>query len=337
MDDSAHGTRDRRGHYRPNGALQIAPVYRWPPRLAEVLAWLPGYFLPWNLAFAASAVLWWAVVLPERAVMQSLAPGWILWLLAVNAGAVALFYGAFELRLYIRRAQGARFKYNPAFPADRPARSFLFGRQDRDNIARTFLSGVPIWTGVQVLVLWAWANGWGNWIGLDESPVYLVLVALLIPALHEFHFYCIHRLIHVPWLYRHVHAVHHKAVNPSPWSSLAMHPLEHLLYFSSMAYHLVLPSHPLLALYQLHFAGFGAIPGHVGFDKVELGEARAMDTHAYTHYLHHKYFEVNYGDGLIPFDKLFGTWHDGTEAGDAGMRDRLARMSHARRSTPCPP
>lgn len=332
MDETRFGRRDRRGHFRPVDPLDIAPFFRRPLRLAEILRWLPCYFLPWNLIFAASAVLWWAVILPDRAVLQTLSAGWILWLLAVNAVAVLLFYGAFELRLYLRRAQGTRFKYNPVFPADRPARTFWLGRQDRDNIARTFLFGVPIWTAIQALVLWAWARGWGNWIGLSEHPLWLGLFALLIPALHELHFYCIHRLIHTDWLYRHIHAVHHKAINPSPWSSLAMHPVEHLLYFSSMLYHLVLPSHPLLALYQLHFAGFGAIPGHVGFDKLELGRERLADTHAYAHYLHHKHFEVNYGDGLIPFDKLFGTWHDGTEAGDTAMRDRLRRINAARQT-----
>ena len=39
-------------------------------------------------------------------------------------------------------------------------------------------------------------------------------------------------------------------------------------------YHLIIPSNPIIALYQLHYAGFGAIPGHVGFDKVEVGEDR---------------------------------------------------------------
>jgi hypothetical protein len=29
-----------------------------------------------------------------------------------------------------------------------------------------------------------------------------------------------------------VHSVHHNSVNPSPWSSLSMHPVEHLLYWS---------------------------------------------------------------------------------------------------------
>ena len=101
-----------------------------------------------------------------------------------------------------------------------------------------------------------------------------------------------------------------------------MHPVEHLLYLSTILYHLILPSHPLLALYQLHYAGFGAVPGHVGFDKVEITDDTAIDSHAYIHYLHHKYFEVNYGDGLIPIDKWTGTFHDGTKASDDRMKQR---------------
>ena len=326
MDETRIGRRDHRGHFRPNAPLTVSPFFRKPFRLAAVLKWLPGYFLPWNVVFALSAVLWWVVFIPQKATMQTLAPGWILQVLVINTIAVVLFYGFFEWRLYLRRSQETRFKYNPAFPADRPSRTFLFGRQDLDNIARTLISGVPIWTGWQVFVLWLWANDLGLWVGLMDSPVYLAFLALIVPILHQFHFYMIHRLIHTPILYKWVHSIHHKAVNPSPWSSLAMHPVEHLLYFSTVLFHLILPSHPLLAIYQLHKAGFGAIPGHVGFEKMEIGQEHLMDMHAYNHYLHHKYFEVNYGDGLVPFDKLFGTFHDGTEAADEAMRARLKRM-----------
>ncbi len=326
MDETSIGSRDDRGHFQPNAPLKISPFFRTPFRWRDVVSWLPGYFLPWNIIFALSAVIWWVFIIPDKAVMQVVAPGWVLRLLAVNAVAVLAFYGFFEWKLYVRRRQGTRYKYNPAFPADRRARTFLFGRQDWDNMARTMLSGVPVWTSWQVLILWAWANDVGLWIGLMDSPVYLALLAIFVPILHQFHFYCIHRLIHTPFLYKWVHSVHHKAVNPSPWSSLAMHPVEHILYFSTALFHVILPSHPLLAIYQLHKAGFGAIPGHVGFEKIELGDERLMDAHAYNHYLHHKYFEVNYGDGLVPFDKLFGTFHDGTETADLAMRERLKRV-----------
>ncbi|WP_421695640.1 hypothetical protein [Aestuariivirga sp.] len=51
-----------------------------------------------------------------------------------------------------------------------------------------------------------------------------------------------------------------------------------------------------------------------------------LDTHAYIHYLHHKFFEVNNGwDGLIPLDKWFGNWHCGAREGQQSMEDRLAK------------
>ena len=37
-----------------------------------------------------------------------------------------------------------------------------------------------------------------------------------------------------------------------------MHPVEHLFYRSGALIHLILPLHPLLALYHLNLAGYGA-------------------------------------------------------------------------------
>ena len=85
----------------------------------------------------------------------------------------------------------------------------------------------------------------------------------------------------------------------------------------------MLPSNPIIVLYQLDFTGFGAVPSHVGFDKVEISSKKAFDTHAYMHYLHHKYFNVNYGgDGLVPFDRVFGTYHDGSKKSDIRFKPK---------------
>lgn len=340
MDDLRFGTRDKRGNYTPNEPAATAPLFTLPPRPLALLKWLPSYFLPYNALFFVSALVWWAWIVPPVAVMQTLAWGWVLWLFAVNAVAVFLWYSAFELHLYIRRAQGNRFKYNGKFPADTPSDVFWFKSQNLDNFLRGMLTGVPIWTGLQVLVLWAFANGYVPWLTFAEHPVWLGVLCLIVPVIHEFHFFCIHRLIHTPFLYKWVHSVHHNSINPSPWSSLSMHPVEHLFYFSTILYHLILPSNPVIALYQLHVAGFGAVPGHVGFDKVEVTETSAISTHAYIHYLHHKYFEVNYGDGLIPIDRWIGTFHDGTKAADERMKERFRRKKdrmNARKGEAAPP
>ena len=105
-----------------------------------------------------------------------------------------------------------------------------------------------------------------------------------------------------------------------------MHPVEAFIYHAVALWHLVIPSNPIIGLFQLHLAGFGAINGHIGFDKLEITGKATLTSHAYIHYLHHKYFEVNYGgDGLIPLDRWFGTWHDGTKEGDAMMDARFQR------------
>ena len=112
-----------------------------------------------------------------------------------------------------------------------------------------------------------------------------------------------------------------------------MHPVEHLLYWSDSLIHVLVPSHPLLLLYNLQITGTGAVVGHVGFDKMEAGENGGIDTHAFAHYLHHKHFEVNYADGATGIDRLFGTWHDGSKEGQAIMEARYAKKV-ARMNTP---
>ncbi len=332
MDDTQFGVHNKRGDFTPNAPREIAPFWAWPPQPLKVLKWLPGLLWPWNLIHLTTALLWWYFVVPDQDTLKVLSWSWPLYLLAVNWAACFVFYGFFEWRLYSRKAQGIRFKYHHKFPADQPSDVFWFKSQNIDNFLRSFLISIPLWTVVQVIFLWCFANGWATTVSWEEHPVYLVVLMLLTPAIHEVHFYVIHRAIHWKWMYKWVHSIHHNSVNPTPWSSLSMHPLEAFLYHSVALWHLVIPSNPLVAMFQLHAAGFGAINGHLGFEKLEVSGDVAVDSHAYTHYLHHKYFDVNFGgDGFVPLDKWLGTWHNGTKEGDRLMQaryeEKLKRMN----------
>jgi sterol desaturase/sphingolipid hydroxylase (fatty acid hydroxylase superfamily) len=336
LDDLLYGTRDQRGDWTPNRRMEIAPFWAWPPRIGRALSWIPEYLWPWNAFHAAVTLAYWYLVIPEIETMKTLSWGWALWLYAINAAAIFVMYGSIELFYYVKRRQGTRFKFNHKFPADQPSDVFWFKSQNIDNFLRSFLVTVPMWTLVEVLFLWVFANGWVPWLAWADHPVYLAALVFFAPFLHEAHFFFIHRAIHWPPLYKWVHSVHHNSINPSPWSSLSMHPVEGFVYHGVAFWHLVIPSNPIVALFQLHIAAFGAVNGHIGFDKLELTDEKALDSHAFTHYLHHKYFEVNYGgDGLVPLDKWFGTWHDGTKEGDRLMQDRFKRKKqrlNARRS-----
>lgn len=326
MDDLQHGTRNKRGDWAPTEHLALAPFWSWPPRLAQLLAWVMGYIWPWNLVVIVTAALWWNFVLPDTATLRTLAWGWTLKLFAANWLGLCAYYGFFEWRYYRRRVQDRSYKYNGRFPADQPSDVFWFRSQNIDNFLRSFFVSVPIGTAIEVLLLWSFANGWAPSVAWSEHPAYLVALVLLAPILHEVHFFFIHRLIHWGPLYRWVHSVHHNSVNPSPWSSMSMHPVESAAYFGVALWTLVIPSHPFLAVFLFHAAAFGAIVGHLGFDQLALPGGGAQKSSAHAHYLHHKYFEVNYCDnGFFPLDKWFGSWHDGSPEGERLMQERFKK------------
>ena len=75
--------------------------------------------------------------------------------------------------------------------------------------------------------------------------------------------------------------------------------------------------------------------GHTGFDRLVVGEDASMDASYYAHYLHHKYFEVNYADGMVPLDKWFGSFHDGTPEAHEAMKARRRRRGARIRRRRC--
>jgi sterol desaturase/sphingolipid hydroxylase (fatty acid hydroxylase superfamily) len=75
-----------------------------------------------------------------------------------------------------------------------------------------------------------------------------------------------------------------------------MHPAEHVRYFRAAVLHWLVPSHPIHAMYTLFHLTMAPVPGHSGFERAEVGNG-SIATHGYAHYLHHKFFEVDYTDG----------------------------------------
>ena len=48
------------------------------------------------------------------------------------------------------------------------------------------------------------------------------------------------------------------------------------------------------------------------------------------HQLHHRFCDCNYGSYETPWDKVFGSFHDGTEHGDRLIKARRKRMFERR-------
>ena len=70
MDDLQFGTRDKRGNWRPSKKLTTGPLFELPPNLKKILAWLPGYFVPWNALFFGLAAAFWFWLTPAKETMK---------------------------------------------------------------------------------------------------------------------------------------------------------------------------------------------------------------------------------------------------------------------------
>ena len=221
---------------------------------------------------------------------------------------------------YHVQTPGIDVQVQPKWPNEK-APTFLWGDQVRDNAFWSIASGGTIWTAYEVAMMWAYANGAIPYLDWESQPVAFVLLLSAILLWQETHFDLTHRLLHWKPLYRTVHYLHHKNVSIGPWSGISMHPAEHIIYFSCVLIFLIVPSHPIHTMFLLQVAALGAAVGHTGFDKFVV-KGKITLPGEFFHYLHHRYFECNYGTLLVPFDLWFGTFHDGSPEAHARMQMR---------------
>ena len=194
-------------------------------------------------------------------------------------------------------------------------------------------TAVPVITRFEMLTYWGFANGYLEWFGINSLMLFwawFVTFLVLRPVIHARHFYFDHRLLHPCWLYKLMHALQHPNVEVGIWSGLAMHPVEHIIYFSTIVFQWRLALHWVSALWKKQFAIFNTAVAHTGFEKLVIGKHLLIDASSYFHYLQNKYLECNYGDTLAPLDKLLQTRHEGTAETHLSNRGRmLERLAQA--------
>jgi sterol desaturase/sphingolipid hydroxylase (fatty acid hydroxylase superfamily) len=318
------GKRDARGEWQPPVLPKPSPLFSLPWKPWEIIKYLfgpQGFFLPYNLIYALLAVVAWLFFTPSLQRTAHFEVGWIAEIFLRDVVLLILVAGGLHLRLYITHGQGTKFKYTNKWLAKNDTK-FLFGNQVFDNVFWNLTSGAFIWTAYEAVTLWAFSNGIIPYVDWRTHPVYCVLIMLAIPFLRQAHFYFAHRFTHWVPIYKASHYLHHKNINIGPWSGLTMHPIEHLIYFTGVLLHWVIPSHPLHAIFHLMHAGISPALGHAGFHKLVTTGERGLMADSYFHYLHHRFFTVNYGVESVPLDKWFGSFHDGSPQAHAAMLAR---------------
>ncbi len=310
--------------WHPPLPIKSAPLLVWPPQPVALAKYLVSPFFLWSLIlpFGALATLTWYYLQPPLAMSVTWQVDWVLWVFARNLGLMVVVAGGLHLFFYAFQRQGTKRKFDPR-DLDRDNKKFFARNQVWDNIFWTCASGVTIWTAYECFFLWAYANDYlPYYLEWTRHPVWFVLMFLAIPFWASFHFYCVHRLLHWPPLYKVAHALHHRNDNPGPWSGLSMHPIEHVLYLSSVLIHVVLMSHPIHILFHNQWNTLGAATSHTGYDSILLKDKPIFALGAFHHQLHHRYYNCNYGNTFTPCDKWFGSDLDGTPESLAKMRER---------------
>ena len=316
--------------WHPPLPLAGVPVFVWPPRPAAALRYLVSRAYLWSVLvpFALIATSTWVYLQPALERCVELRAGWILQMYARNMALMLLVAGGLHLFFYTLKRQGTDRKFDSRALNATPQR-FFARNQVVDNILWSCGSGVAIWTAYEVGFMWAYANGvLPFWLDPGAHPVWFALAFVLIPFWASMHFYFIHRLLHWRPVYRLAHALHHRNDNLGPWSGLSMHPVEHAIYLSSVLIHAVLVSHPIHIFFHMQWNTLGAAVSHAGFESLTFRGRPVLALGSFHHQLHHRHYDCNYGNPFMPWDRWFGTDHDGTpeamEAVKRRRRDKLA-------------
>jgi len=312
-------------NYHPDLPIDNNPLFSWPIRWKDAAIYYRDGWLTLSEAsiFILLAIIAYQWFSPALGTAAELHWTWIGGIWLRNLAITLLVAGGLHFYFYRRKAQKTELKYVAPFLSrgDR----FLFGNQLYDNMFYTLVSGVAIWSAYEVLLFRAMGSGHITPVSFGDAPLWTIAALPLISIWISLHFYFVHRVLHIKPLYEKFHSLHHRNVNVGPFSGISMHPVEHVLYFSSTLIHFVVPTHPMHVIFHFYMLSLSAIFGHTGFDALLVRNVRRLAIGHFHHQLHHRYFECNYGSVDMPWDKWFGSFHDGTPEARARLKARLQR------------
>ena len=79
-------------------------------------------------------------------------------------------------------------------------------------------------------------------------------------------------------------------------------------------------------IFHLFVQSLNPACSHSGYDGIEIRGKTRLALGDFFHQLHHRYFECNYGTAEMPWDKWFGSFHDGSAEATSQIQERRRRM-----------
>jgi len=153
--------------------------------------------------------------------------------------------------------------------------------------------------------------GWGL-IYSDVAEygwLYLFFSAVLYFVWIDLWAYIGHRALHLPFLYKSVHKLHHTWKQTTAFVGLALHPVDMLIIQGGVYVGFyIMPLHPSAIVVNLLYAHYYNVIDHSG---VYHESSLPWQPSSLYHDDHHQHFHVNYGQFLTIWDRLCGTFWKG--------------------------
>ena len=298
--------------HTPPLPITTSPYFSFPINFGAHLKWLYKSWLPITerTIFLCLALISWFYFTPHLSKGQGFDIEWIGLVWIKNVILMSGLAGGLHLYLYRWKKQSDNLKFDKGM-ANRNGSRFTFNNQVYDNIFWSLVSGVSVWTSIECLLLWAHSNNIGYWIDFNDNIILFVALFFVIPIWNSFWFFCIHRALHWPFLYRFAHYLHHRNVSIGPWSGNAMHPFEHIIWMGGALIYIPLMCHPVHFLFSQQLSILGAVTSHSGYEGLVIGGKKGLRLGDFFHQLHHRFYECNYGNPEIGIDKMIDSFHDG--------------------------
>ena len=299
-------------HYIPRTPITVNPLFSLPMKLQCIVMWYAKQWLrpSAHTVYAGLAFFSWYFFHPSLEYYTVFS--WKILALdhIRNLSYMIAVAGGLHLYFFTYKKQGNFMQYD-ARSIDSVNAKYTFGRKIWDNIFWTLVSGVSVWTIYQTIFFTLMARDVIPSITWATHPIWFIAMFFIIPLWESSYFYWTHRFMHIPFIYKYVHALHHKNINLGPWSGYSMSSFEHILALGTLTLHLFLPSHPIHVIFHLYWVTLLSASSHTGFNGFVRKEKMFLTLGTFHHQMHHRYFNCNFGNLEVPWDKWMGTFNDG--------------------------
>ncbi|KAI5796553.1 putative sterol delta 5,6-desaturase [Geopyxis carbonaria] len=171
---------------------------------------------------------------------------------------------------------------------------------------KTSLLSMPLMALLTAPFFLAEVQGYSQlYLTSTEKTPHIAVQVILFLLWSDFGVYWIHRGLHHPVVYKYIHKPHHKWIVPSPFASIAFHPVDG--WMQSLPYHLfpfLFPMHKLLYLGFFTAVQLWTVCIHDNFFVVDSAVVNGTACHT----IHHLYFNYNYGQFFTLWDRLGGSY-----------------------------